>query len=235
MLVGALATSRFQRIREAALLRTLGATRSQLFASCWPSTSRSASWHRGGAGARHCSPPGRLRASSSRAASRCPSLRMSASGRGHRGTHRGSGPGQQPRRRSAHAARSLARSRSYRNTATFPRPPDLPHARDRPDRQARPRRRRLRRRRLRIRHRQGAGRGRGHHLRGQLAAGAGHLHQAARAGEDGRVDAACRRRQARVRADLSARRRLRHAWPMRRRRSGRTSATRSRATSASRE
>jgi putative ABC transport system permease protein len=31
VLVGALATSRFQRIREAALLRTLGATRSQIF------------------------------------------------------------------------------------------------------------------------------------------------------------------------------------------------------------
>ena len=31
MLVGALATSRFQRIREGALLRTLGATRSQIF------------------------------------------------------------------------------------------------------------------------------------------------------------------------------------------------------------
>jgi putative ABC transport system permease protein len=31
VLVGALATSRFQRIREGALLRTLGATRSQLF------------------------------------------------------------------------------------------------------------------------------------------------------------------------------------------------------------
>ena len=31
VLVGALATSRFQRIREGALLRTLGATRSQIF------------------------------------------------------------------------------------------------------------------------------------------------------------------------------------------------------------
>jgi putative ABC transport system permease protein len=31
VLVGALATSRFQRIREGALLRTLGATRSQVF------------------------------------------------------------------------------------------------------------------------------------------------------------------------------------------------------------
>ena len=31
VLIGALATSRFQRIREGALLRTLGATRSQLF------------------------------------------------------------------------------------------------------------------------------------------------------------------------------------------------------------
>jgi putative ABC transport system permease protein len=31
VLVGALATSRFQRIREGALLRTLGATRAQLF------------------------------------------------------------------------------------------------------------------------------------------------------------------------------------------------------------
>jgi putative ABC transport system permease protein len=31
VLIGALATSRFQRVREGALLRTLGATRSQLF------------------------------------------------------------------------------------------------------------------------------------------------------------------------------------------------------------
>jgi putative ABC transport system permease protein len=31
VLVGALATSRFQRVREGALLRTLGATRSQVF------------------------------------------------------------------------------------------------------------------------------------------------------------------------------------------------------------
>jgi putative ABC transport system permease protein len=31
VLIGALATSRFQRIREGALLRTLGATRAQLF------------------------------------------------------------------------------------------------------------------------------------------------------------------------------------------------------------
>ena len=31
VLVGALATSRFQRIREGALLRTLGATRAQMF------------------------------------------------------------------------------------------------------------------------------------------------------------------------------------------------------------
>jgi putative ABC transport system permease protein len=31
VLVGALATSRFQRVREAALLRTLGATRAQIF------------------------------------------------------------------------------------------------------------------------------------------------------------------------------------------------------------
>ena len=31
MLVGALATSRFQRVREGALLRTLGATRGQIF------------------------------------------------------------------------------------------------------------------------------------------------------------------------------------------------------------
>ena len=43
---------------------------------------------------------------------------------------------------------------------------------------------------LRLRHRQGAGRGRRLDLRGHLAAGAGHLHEAARARQDGRVDAA---------------------------------------------
>ena len=72
------------------------------------------------------------------------------------------------------------------------------------------------------------------HLRGQLAARARHLHQAARAREDGRVDAAGRRPEARVRADLPARRGVRHARRRARGRSGRTSATRTRATSASR-
>ena len=68
---------------------------------------------------------------------------------------------------------------------------------DRSHRQARARRRRCRRRWLRVRDRQGARRGRRDGLGGDLAAGARHLHDDARARQDGRLAADARRQQAR--------------------------------------
>ena len=88
VLVGAVAASRYQRVREGALLRTLGATRPSSCASCSPSTRAWASWPRP---PRCCSwPPRRcaLVRLPSTPASRCPCRAPGRGGLGRRPDHR---------------------------------------------------------------------------------------------------------------------------------------------------
>ena len=157
VLVGALASSRFQRVREGALLRTLGATRGQVF--------RVVLAEYLSLGLLASAVALVLAAAAGWAISRfvfeggftlplVPPERPHAAGRGAHG-HRW--PGQQPRCGAANSAGGAARGEASYIPALHSAPSERtrPHARNRSDRKACPGGRRLRRRRLRIRHRQG--------------------------------------------------------------------------------
>ena len=224
VLVGALATSRFQRIREGALLRTLGATRSQIFRIVLAEYfALGAARRRGRRGARRWPRPGRWRGGSSRAASTLPAPPLAGIGVGVVASPSRWGWPTAARSSAERRWRCCAGSRAVSS--------DLPMLSiDLSGKRALV---------AGVSDDGGFGfaiakalaeAGR-HDLPGQLAAGAGHLHQAAGAREDRRVAAAVRRP-----ASSSSSGSIRSTppstpWPTCPPRSARTSATRTRATS----